>query len=109
MAGDVDIFDLNVLGLAYEPMGTYNPMADSNGDLHTDIFDLNYLGLNFGNTLPSGTPGVPPPTPAVAVDRIFDAPPDPLAIDQLASDDVADELAVELVSLAKPAAKAFIA
>jgi hypothetical protein len=108
MAGDVDIFDLNVLGLAYEPMGTYNPMADSNGDLHNDIFDLNDLGLNYNNTLPSGTPGVATPAPAVAVDRIFDAP-DPLAIDQLASDDVADELAVELVSLAKPAAKAFIA
>ncbi len=54
--GIVDVFDMVVVGMAYEATPAsphWNPAADINGDNVVDIMDLVIIGTNFEQVAPT--------------------------------------------------------
>lgn len=61
--GDIDLFDLVVLGAAYGQSVPSDPFLDLNADSYVNLLDLVILGSNYGRTGPIAWEGQSVPTP----------------------------------------------
>ena len=81
--------------------------ADTDGNGGVNVLDLNTLGLNWGESLPAGTPGgLPFPAVAAAISGVFD---DGSAEDDDSDDDDLMDSILDDVASAKKKESSFVA